>query len=206
MRQNRHYQILWLMCNWVGGFWFGLDIGAHNFKFSGTDWIWSLWKNIGSNPIAKFPYPYTTRLLSRTYHSTSTEGREIISWIQRSVEQIGDFCNPNPVQNFHWVIRSNPNPVDLSNYLIQSGLYLKNLWLSIMLQWSTQFGYPYLLRLSFFEIQSNPVLNCNIRLQVMKYKDEVGHVQKKILKKQLSGFQCTFIEPNKEDIHAQWCV
>ena len=43
-----------------------------------------------------------------------------------SVEQIGDFCNPNPVQNFHWVIRSDPNPVDLSKYLIQSGLYQKN--------------------------------------------------------------------------------
>jgi len=43
-----------------------------------------------------------------------------------SVEQIGDFCNPNPVQNFHWVIRSDPNPVDLSKYLIQSSLYPKN--------------------------------------------------------------------------------
>jgi len=27
------------------------------------------------------------------------------------VEQIGDFCNPTPVRNFHWVIRSDPNPV-----------------------------------------------------------------------------------------------
>jgi len=43
-----------------------------------------------------------------------------------SVEQIGDFRNPNPVQNFHSVIRSDPNPVDLSEYLIQSGLYPKN--------------------------------------------------------------------------------
>jgi len=64
------------------------------------------------------------------------------------------FCNPNPVQNFHWVIRSEPNPVDLSKYLIQSGLYKKKLWLSMLLQWSTQFGYPYLIRLSFFR---NPV-------------------------------------------------
>ena len=29
------------------------------------------------------------------------------------VEQIGDFCNPNPVQNFLWVNRSDPNPVDV---------------------------------------------------------------------------------------------
>ena len=58
MRQNRHFQIFWLMCNWVGGC--GLDIGAHNFKFLDTDWIWSLWKNFASNPIAKFPYQYTT--------------------------------------------------------------------------------------------------------------------------------------------------
>jgi len=43
-----------------------------------------------------------------------------------SVEQIEDFCNPNPVQNFHCVIRSDPNPVDLFKYLIQSGLYPKN--------------------------------------------------------------------------------
>ena len=42
-----------------------------------------------------------------------------------SVEQIGGFCNPNPVQNFHWVIRSDPNPVDLSKYLVQSGLHPK---------------------------------------------------------------------------------
>jgi len=44
----------------VGGFGFGLDIEVHNFKFSDTDWIWSLWKKFWSNPIAKFPYPYTT--------------------------------------------------------------------------------------------------------------------------------------------------
>ena len=49
MRKNRHYQIIWLMCNWVSGFEFGLDIGVHNFTFSDTDWIWSLWKNFGSN-------------------------------------------------------------------------------------------------------------------------------------------------------------
>ena len=42
-----------------------------------------------------------------------------------SVQQIGDFWNPNPVQNFLLVIRSDPNPVDMSKYLIQSGLYPK---------------------------------------------------------------------------------
>jgi len=44
----------------LDGFGFGLDIGVHNFEFSYTDWIWSLWKNFGSNSIAKSPYPYTT--------------------------------------------------------------------------------------------------------------------------------------------------
>jgi len=43
-----------------------------------------------------------------------------------SVEQIEYSCNPNPVQNFHSVIRSDPNPVDLSKYLIPSGLHKKN--------------------------------------------------------------------------------
>jgi len=42
------------MCNWVGGFRFGLDIGVHDFKFSDTGWIWSLRKKLGSNPIANF--------------------------------------------------------------------------------------------------------------------------------------------------------
>ena len=81
-----------------------------------------------------------------------------------SVEQIGDFCNP--VQNFYWVIQSYPNSVDLSKYLIQDVLSpKKTLWLSI-LQWWMQFGYPYLIRLTFFEIHSDPdpVLNCRIRL------------------------------------------
>jgi len=44
----------------VGDFGLGLDIGVYNFKFSDTDWIWSSWKIFGSNPIAKFPYPYAT--------------------------------------------------------------------------------------------------------------------------------------------------
>ena len=39
-----------------------------------------------------------------------------------SVEQIRDFCNPYPVQNFDSAIRSDPNPVELSIYLIQNGL------------------------------------------------------------------------------------
>ena len=43
-----------------------------------------------------------------------------------SVERIGEFCNPNSVQYFHCVIQSDLNPVMLSKYLIQSGLYQKN--------------------------------------------------------------------------------
>jgi len=57
-------------------------------------------------------------------------------------------------KNFIWIIRSDPIPMDLSKYLIQSDLYPKKLWLSSLLQWSVQFGYPYLIRLSFFQ---NPV-------------------------------------------------
>jgi len=71
-----------------------------------------------------------------------------------SVERIGDFCDPNPAQYFQCVIQSDPNPVALSKYLIQSGLYPKKLWLSIRLQWSTQFGYPYPIRWRYFR---NPV-------------------------------------------------
>jgi len=74
--------------------------------------------------------------------------------VKASVEEIGDFCNPNPVQNFHWVIRSELNLIHLSKYSIQSGLYPKKLWLSISLQWLIQFRYPYRIRLSFFR---NPV-------------------------------------------------
>jgi len=84
-----------------------------------------------------------------------------------SVEQIGDFGNPNPVQKFNWIIRSVPNPLDLSKYLIQSGIYPKKISdLSVLLQSPMQLGYPNLIRLSFLEIQSDPdpVLNCRIRL------------------------------------------
>ena len=86
---------------------------------------------------------------------TRLESRFLVTRTRVSVEQIWDFCNPNPVQSFRWLIRSDPNPVDLPKYLIQSGLCPKeNLWLSILLQWPMQFGYPYLIRLSFVEIQS----------------------------------------------------
>ena len=47
MRQNRQYQLYWLMCNWLSGFGFGLHIGVHNFIFSDMDWIWSRWKSFG---------------------------------------------------------------------------------------------------------------------------------------------------------------
>jgi len=42
-----------------------------------------------------------------------------------SVERIEDFCDPNPVQYFQCVIQSDPNPVTLSRYLMQSSLYPK---------------------------------------------------------------------------------
>jgi len=42
----------------VGGFRFVLDIEVNNLKLLDAAWIWSFWKNFGSNPIAKFPYPY----------------------------------------------------------------------------------------------------------------------------------------------------
>jgi len=45
--------------------------------------------------------------------------------LHTSVEQIEDFCDPNPVQYFQCRIQSDPNPVALSKYLIQSGLYPK---------------------------------------------------------------------------------
>jgi len=43
--------------------------------------------------------------------------------VHTSVQRIGDFCNPNPVQYFHCVIQSEPNPVVLSQFLIQFVLY-----------------------------------------------------------------------------------
>jgi len=81
-----------------------------------------------------------------------------------SVEQTGDFCNPYPVQIFPWVIRSFPISVDLSKYFIQFGLNPKKLLLSILLQWSIQFGYHIWSGWVFFKTQSDPVLNCRIRL------------------------------------------
>jgi len=46
-----------------------------------------------------------------------------------SVEWIGDFCHPNPVQYFHCVVQPDPYPVVQLKYLLkyfQSGLYPKN--------------------------------------------------------------------------------
>jgi len=48
------------MCNWVGGFGFGLDIGVHNFDFRIRIGYGVYEKTFGSNSIEKFPYPYTT--------------------------------------------------------------------------------------------------------------------------------------------------
>ena len=47
VRQNRQYQLYWLMCIWLSSFRFGLDIGVNNFIFSDMDWVWSRWKSFG---------------------------------------------------------------------------------------------------------------------------------------------------------------
>jgi len=58
-----------------------------------------------------------------------------------SVEQIGDFCNPNPVKNFHCATRSDPNPVELPKYLIQIGLPDRlKLFQGHFFQWGTVSG------------------------------------------------------------------
>jgi len=44
---------------------------------------------------------------------------------RHSVERIGYFCNPNPVQYFNCVKQSDPNPEVLPKYLIQSGFHSK---------------------------------------------------------------------------------
>jgi len=49
----------------------------------------------------------------------------VLSPIPTSVERIEDFCDPNPFQHFQCVIQSDPNPLTLSKYLIQSVLYKK---------------------------------------------------------------------------------
>ena len=84
---------LWFLQN------FRIQIGFGYWEsFSDQDWI------------IKFQYPHNI-------------GAYCLSEVSISVEQIGDFFNPNPVQNFHLVIRSDPNPENLSEFLIQSGLY-----------------------------------------------------------------------------------
>ena len=47
VRQNRQYQLYWLMRNWLSGFGFGLVIGVYNFILSDMDWIRSRWKSFG---------------------------------------------------------------------------------------------------------------------------------------------------------------
>ena len=47
----------------------------------------------------------------------------VLNWsVLNSVERIEDYCGPNPVQYFHCVIQSDPNPVELSKHLTQSCL------------------------------------------------------------------------------------
>ena len=65
-----------------------------------------------------------TRVLTKNVESCRSRLR-ITGSMTSSVEQIGDFWNPNPVQNFCWELWSDCNPVDLYKYLFQYGLYPK---------------------------------------------------------------------------------
>jgi len=86
-----------------------------------------------------------------------------------SVEQIEDFCHPNAVQDFRWEIQSDPNPVDLSKYLIQSDLYpkktlIKHFFCSVQLTLDI-----HIISGGVFSKSSSirvPVLNCRIRLDL----------------------------------------
>jgi len=76
------------------------------------------------------PHPDPIRFVENVLNLVGLESLnpdpvQLWSQVHISVNQIWDFCNPNPVQYFRWEIRSYPNPVDLSKYLIQSGLYPK---------------------------------------------------------------------------------
>jgi len=65
-------------------------------------------------------------LIKLVKHILAPGTTDYCKWHPSSVEHIGDFCDPNPVQSFDCVIQSNPNPAVLPKYLIQSGLYPKN--------------------------------------------------------------------------------
>ena len=47
LRQTKRYQVCRLMCNWVSGFRFGLDIGVHYFYFLDMVCIWTWWNSFG---------------------------------------------------------------------------------------------------------------------------------------------------------------
>jgi len=63
--------------------------------------------------------------------------------VSTTVERIEDFCDPIPVQNFHCVIQSDPNPAVLSKYLIQCGLYPKKTLIKDLTAVISAFGYPF---------------------------------------------------------------
>ena len=75
--------------------------------------VWDLWTT-SENPV-----------IFKSNTANSSKNRDFN--IAYSVEQIGDFCNPNPARNFHWVFRSDLHPVDLSEYLIQSDYVRKKI-------------------------------------------------------------------------------
>jgi len=121
--------------------------------------------------------PQLPLFLLTIFSHTPTSVVYLLLLLHSSVELIRDFCNPNPVQYFYFLVQSDPNSMVLSKYLIPSSLYPKKLWLNIWLEWSTQFRYPYLTGRAFFEIQSDPdsVLNCKTGWIVIRKLDHAQH-------------------------------
>ena len=99
MRQNRQYQLYWLMCNWMSGFGFGLDIGVHNFIFSNMDWVWSRWKSFGLDQDCK---------ISISVHHCSL----LNTWLADSEHELVSFLSLLEV-SFSW---ATPFPLALYNY------------------------------------------------------------------------------------------
>jgi len=85
-------------------------------KFSQSDpvLIRQFWKKLQSDPVM-----IRQKLASFLI-------RAHLCYLLSSVDRIGNFCNPNPAQDFHCVIQSIPNSAVLSKYLIPSGIYPKN--------------------------------------------------------------------------------
>jgi len=112
---------------------------------------------------------------SKTMYTHSKVGRHTLTcnrhkikvfWteVPFSVERIKEICNPNPVQNFHCVIQSDPNPLLLPKYLIQSGFIKKALIKHLTDSDQCSLDICISSGSVFFKIQFDPVVNCRIRL------------------------------------------